>query len=129
MKQLLLALLIILAFGGEAGAAVYECLVSKKIDSEGAYTGGDIKKYRPSVKIEELENSSFLSRCSFTPSARKITCDRYAVDKIVLDANMGIKKFYVFRSQFDVQIFSTLTFVENNGRGGIAFGKCRLLSP
>lgn len=32
-------------------------------------------------------------------------------------------------AQFDVQIFPGPVFVENNGRGGIAFGRCRVVSP
>ncbi len=40
-----------------------------------------------------------------------------------------IKKFYVFRSQFDVQVYPDLSFIENNGRGGIAFGTCSVVAP
>jgi len=38
-----------------------------------------------------------------------------------------IAKYYYFDGQFDVQIFPNLSFIENNGRGDIAFGKCRKL--
>ena len=36
-----------------------------------------------------------------------------------------IAKYYYFDGQFGVQIFSGLSFIENKGRGDIAFGKCR----
>ena len=65
----------------------------------------------------------------FAMSAGKITCDSYDVDRVEVDPVVRIKKFYVFGSQFDVQLFPDLTFVENNGRGGIAFGRCTLLAP
>ena len=58
-----------------------------------------------------------------------MTCDRYPMDKVVLDENVKIKKYYLFRSQFDVQLFADLLFIENNGRGGIAFGRCRVVAP
>ena len=61
--------------------------------------------------------------------ADSVTCDRYEVDKIMFDANAKIKKFYLFGSQADVQIFSDLSFVENNGRGSVAYGKCRVIAP
>ena len=69
-----------------------------------------------------------LQPCSFSPSVHEVTCDRYEVDKIVFDEKVNIRKYYAFRSQFDVQVFSDLHFVENNGRGGIAFGKCNLVT-
>jgi hypothetical protein len=81
------------------------------------------------VQIEEKGNTAFILRCSFAPSAERVTCDRYQVDKGVFDENVKIKKYYVFRSQFDVQLFSNLLFIENNGRGGIAYGRCSLIAP
>ena len=77
-----------------------------------------------------------ISRCGFRPSAGKITCDSYAVDQIETIGRFGtnqvwqkqaIKKYYNFASGLDVQVFLDapgLPFVENNGRGTIAFGKC-----
>ena len=46
-----------------------------------------------------------------------------------INENARIKKYYVFRSQFDVQVFSDLSFLENNGRGDIAYGKCEVVAP
>jgi hypothetical protein len=110
-------------------AAEYDCKVAKKIDSENTYTSHQIEKGQFSVKIEESSAGAFASRCSFSPSANKVTCDRYQVDKVVFDEKVKIKKYYVFQSQYDVQLFSDLSFVENNGRGGVAYGKCRVVAP
>lgn len=110
-------------------AAQYKCIVKNKFDTENVYTDVQIKKSQFSLLIDEMPEATYVSRCSFSPSAKEVTCDKYQVDQIVFDKNVKIKKFYVFDSQFDVQIFSTLTFVENNGRGGIAFGTCNIISP
>lgn len=112
-----------------AAAAEYDCRVEKKFDSENTYTTNQIEKGQFSVKIEDSGGGTFVSRCSFSSSANKVTCDRYQVDKVVFDKKVRIKKFYVFGSQFDVQLFADLSFVENNGRGGIAYGKCRVIAP
>lgn len=118
-----------LCASGFAAAAEYDCKVAKKVDSENSYTAHQIEKGQFSVKVEESGGGAFVSRCSFSPSANKVTCDRYQVDKVVFDENVKIKKYYVFQSQFDVQLFSNLSFIENNGRGGIAYGKCRVVAP
>jgi hypothetical protein len=88
-----------------------------------------LKEGRYSVRISERGGIAFLSRCSFAQSANRVTCGQYRVDRVAFDPNVRIKKYYIFSSQFDVQVFSDLTFVENNGRGGIAFGRCRLIAP
>ena len=121
--------LLALCVPGLTVAAEYDCKVGKKVEHEVSYSAQQIEKGKFSVKIEENGGGAFVSRCSIVPSANKITCDRYQVDKIVFDENVKIKKYYVFRSQFDVQLFPDLLFVENNGRGGIAYGKCRVVVP
>jgi len=110
-------------------AVEYHCIVEKKFDSEREYTPTQIQKGKYSVQIEEKGDAAFVSRCSFSPSAQKVTCDRYQMDKVVQDNNVKIKKYYLFGSQFDVQLFPSLFFVENNGRGSIAFGKCNVVAP
>ena len=112
-----------------AEAVEYECTVQKKFGSEQAYTKEHIDKYKYSVKIKQAGAEATLSRCSFAPSANEVTCDQYRVDKVVFDKNVKIKKFYIFDSQFDVQLFSNLSFLENNGRGSVAYGVCRVVSP
>ena len=125
MNKIILALLISL-FSTSLLAKSYSCMVSQKLDSENVYTQEMIDKYKFEVKINDNGSTAILSRCDFESSANAVTCDEYNVDKIERDSIAGISKYYYFRGQFDVQLFSNLTFVENNGRGSIAFGKCIL---
>jgi len=129
MKIKIVAMFILAILPTIVQAVEYNCTVTKKLSSEHEYTVKEISKGQFSVLIEENRDSSYLSRCSFAKSEGKVTCDRYEVDKVSFDKNVNIKKYYVFQSHFDVQLFSNLTFIENNGRGGIAFGKCRVASP
>jgi hypothetical protein len=122
-------LVVLLGIPVLAQAVEYRCKVEKKFDFENIYSQNQIEKGQFSVLVEEKGVSAFLSRCSFTSSAQKVTCDRYEVDKTVFDENVKAKKYYVLRSHFDVQVFSDLSFIENNGRGGIAFGKCSVVAP
>ena len=123
MNKIILSLLISL-FSTSLLAESYSCMVSKKIDTENVYTQEVLNKYKFEVKINDNGSNAILFRCDFESSANAVTCDEYKVDKIERDG--GISKYYYFRGQFDVQLFSNLTFVENNGRGSIAFGKCIL---
>lgn len=117
-------------------AVEYNCTVTKKISQEYEYNKQELANGKFSVVIKENKNKAYLSRCSHSYAEDKVTCDHYSVDKIVSDdihTTKGdinhIKKFYVFRGQFDVQLYPDLSFIENNGRGDISFGKCLLTSP
>jgi hypothetical protein len=46
--------------------------------------------------------------------------------KFEKDTNVQIQKYYVFKSQYDIQIFSDLSYIDNNGRGGLLIGKCKI---
>ncbi|MCF6264759.1 MAG: hypothetical protein L3J24_14395 [Xanthomonadales bacterium] len=96
----------------------------KKLNAELEYTAQAISETQFSVLINEGQEDVYLSRCSFSQIDGKVTCDDYEVDKVELDEISKIKKYYVFGAQFGVQLFSNLTFVENNGRGDIAYGQC-----
>ena len=122
-------LILLLGTTNVSQAVEYRCEIASKTSSEYTYTQAELAQGQYSVLVEEKGGVAHLSRCSFVSSANKVTCDRYDVDKIVFDENVKIKKYYVFRSQFDVQIFSNLSFIENNGRGGIAFGNCSVVAP
>lgn len=130
MKNFLttLAVAVLAVASGIAQAVTYDCRVDKKVEPGFEYSKKQVSEGMFSVLIKDGAQPT-LSRCSFAPSQKKVTCDEYAVDKTVENENVGIKKYYVFKSQFDVQIFSSLRFVENNGRGGIAFGQCAVLKP
>ena len=111
-------------------AAEYYCEATSKWDGDDLlYSQDQLNKYKFAVKIKEVGDEAILSRCSFQSSAGKVTCDDYPADYIYSDPVVGHKKYYYFRGQFDVQIFSNLFFVENNGRGSIAMGKCKLTRP
>jgi hypothetical protein len=110
-------------------AVEYFCKVERKFNAERQYTVQEIEKWKFSARLEEIGNKAFVSRCSYVPSVNNLTCDRYEIDKFVFDQNVNLKKFYVFSSQYDFQLFANLNFIENNGRGDIAYGKCQLVSP
>ncbi len=129
MKKINITIFLLSVVPSMVYAVEYNCLVTKKFNSNHEYTENEISNSQFSVLIEENKTTSYLSRCSFVKSVEKVTCDRYEVDKISLDNYVNIKKYYVFSSHFDMQIFSNLTFIENNGRGDIAYGKCRITSP
>ena len=119
-------LLIGLLISTNVFSSSYDCVVSRKTDFDNEIPLSIIQKYKYSVKIKDTTKPE-LERCSFTPSEKKITCDRYSVDRVEVDKYVGIKKFYYFTGQFDVQLYPDMKFVENNGRGGISYGKCEKL--
>lgn len=112
-----------------AFAATYECKVDKKYaaDLSVIQSKEEVEKYKFKITIKEGVKVT-LERCSFAPSQNAVTCDYYEPDRVEFTNTqyVKIKKFYVTRSQYDVQIFENLTFVENNGRGSIASGKCTI---
>ena len=118
--------LLLLLFSPLVYSSSYECKVTRKLDSENIYSSSHIEQYKFSVRIKD-EQKPELERCSYSSGQNKVTCDKYSVDKVEVDKFVGIKKFYFFKGQFDVQLFPDMNFVENNGRGGISYGKCEKL--
>ena len=117
----------LLAFSGVAEAQTASrlvCRVEKKIDSERAYSQDDLNRFQFTVEVLPAGARSKLRRCSHSPSAGHVTCDEYEADYEITDIATGIRKLYYYRGQFDVQVFPDGSFVENNGRGSIAFGTC-----
>lgn len=106
----------------------YNCKVLRKFDKNQQYSSAKIKEMQFSNLVEESDMETYVSRCGFQPSVAKITCDRYKIDKVVNDNFVSIKKYYLFNSQFDFQLYDDLSFVENNGRGGISYGVCSISS-
>jgi hypothetical protein len=125
MRAAIIALMLMI--GSQAGAAEYKCEVTKKLDAENNYTAAHLKKWQFSVRVKDYGNKAILSRCSFSSSAGRVTCDDYEATLVNSDPIAGHKKYYYFHGHFDVQIFANLNFVENNGRGSIGFGKCELV--
>jgi len=73
-KRVFFSLLIgifILSFYGPAFAVTYYCEATKKVNSEKEYSEDDIKKYKYADKLEDMGDKAFISRCSFTLSAKK----------------------------------------------------------
>jgi hypothetical protein len=70
-----------------------------------------------------------IERCSYSNFEKKNVCENYKADRFESDSNVFVKKFYVFQSQYDIQIFRELSYIDNNGRGGMLYGKCKLVSP
>lgn len=102
----------------------HDCSVTRKTHTDGGfYSSEELARWQFSVRVIEGP-TTIIQRCSFSPTAGRVTCDSYTVDRIETDAFVGVRKFYYFRGQYDVQIFLDGTFVENNGRGSIAFGRC-----
>lgn len=107
-------------------AASYDCTATKKYDFDRSYTQAQLDTLKFSVRIHDSEKPK-VDRCSVKPSEGKLSCDTYDIDRMEVDKYVGYKKFYLFRSQFDVQLFPDMKFIENNGRGGIAMGTCKPL--
>ena len=106
-----------------ANAEELWCKVTRKLDSEREYSRENLDKHKPGVFVRTGAYSATLSRCSYGFSG-KHSCDEYAVDKIEIENHTGHRKFYYYKGQFDVQVFSNNRFIENNGRGTISFGQC-----
>lgn len=124
LSRSLIAIITSILWANQGTAEEYFCPVSKKLSYNGAYSPAQLQKWMFSVKIKHVGDAAIMSRCSFASSAGAVTCDDYKADFIYDDPYAGHKKFYYFSGQFDVQIFSNLNFIENSGRGDIAFGKC-----
>lgn len=112
-------------------AVEYYCEATEKHDFGLTYGQETIYQAKFATKVEETKTGTYLSRCSmsFKNEEPEVTCDRYTVDKVVYDKNVKIKKYYVFNSQFDFQIFPNMKSLENNGRGGVQYGECKIVSP
>ncbi len=113
-----------LIFTTSSIAADFDCKVTKKIDYDSEYSADHIARAQFGNRIEEVGENAWISRCSYSQIAGKVTCDRYKIDRVVIDPIVKVKKFYIFSAQYDLQLYPDLTYIENNGRGSIAFGKC-----
>ncbi len=120
--------LIALMFIAFSHAGTFECKVEKKYSADLSViqTKQEIEKFNFTIKVQEAQDTT-VKRCSFAPSQNAVTCDTYTVDRVEFTNTqfVKIKKFYVTNSQYDIQIFEDLSFIENNGRGSIAYGKCK----
>ena len=120
---------VVLSFPSLSNAVEYYCNVELKRDYDHIYSHTDLQKWKWGVKIVDSGDNAKISRCSFSSSAGSVICDDYLADYIHSDPSTGIKKYYYFRGHFDVQIFTDLSFIENNGRGSIGRGRCKVTRP
>lgn len=130
MKRIFASTLMAAAISAQASAVVFDCRVEKKLDRSQTYSDEQLEQYRPRVLIDLRDDAAYLSRCSISMINGGIeTCDKYKSDYAAFDANVDVSKFYVFESQFNVQLFPDGAFVEDNGRGTISFGTCKESVP
>ena len=112
-------------FYGIAQAAVtyeLECYVDRKLDRQTEYDRASIDDMQWSVIIRHHDNEyATVSRCD-----TRAPCDEYRVEHYEFTEGVNISKYYYFQGQFDVQVFGNGRFIENNGRGTIAFGQCEV---
>lgn len=127
MKTILYCLIFL--FTKHAFSVEYLCTAYKKSDAKMIYSQSLLEKYKFSTKLIENDDKTVVSRCSFSTIDNKVTCDDYNVDRIQFDKRSKVKKYYVFESQFDFQIFNNMKSIENNGRGSIQYGTCIIVSP
>lgn len=128
LKRLAMLAVMLAIFISGAAAVEYRCPVAGKRNLEAEYTPEQIAKWKYEVQVVDTGHTASLRRCSHSTIEGAVTCDEYEVDHIAYDSNVGIKKYYYFRGQFDVQIFPRMTFVENNGRGDLAWGTCEIVA-
>lgn len=107
----------------------FRCDATTKFDFEGQWDSARLSSGQWHVLVEDLGTKAWISRCSYAPSKRRVTCDRYSVDQIESDPFIKAKKYYVFNSQYDLQIFEDMKFVENNGRSAVTYGTCQTTAP
>ena len=124
MRILPLLVLFGMMFSSAQAAITLElvCAVDRKLDRTREYSRAHIDEMQWSVVIRHHDDErATVSRCD-----SKAPCDSYKVDKYEFTDGVNVSKYYYFRGQFDVQVFGDLSFIENNGRGTIAFGQCEI---
>ena len=97
-----------------------ECIVDRKLERELEYSRDRIDEMRWSLIIQHHdEEYATISRCDALAP-----CDENRIDHFEFDRFVNASKYYFFRGQYDVQVFTDGRFIENNGRGTLAFGRC-----
>ena len=131
MKFLMLLAFCLLPF--VAQASQFNCTVTRKADNKAEYAAGRIASEQLSVLLavddnedkNPLNDKASISACDITAAEGK-TCDTYEVDKIAYDDATKLKKYYNFYAQVDLQVWPDLSYVLNDGRGGVSYGSCKV---
>ena len=119
-----LAALILITIGSSVLAEEYYCPVTAKRDFYGPYSVERLRLSQYSIRIIDDDSGAQLSRCYLPSLDQEAKCESFSVDRVELDAATGHRKYYVFQAHYDVQLFEGLSFVENNGVGTVAWGRC-----
>lgn len=122
---------LILFLGDRAMAEIIECDATSINDDTGQWSKEKMEKFKPGATVAYQKT---ISRCSYSVIEGKRTCDVYNVEykhTTTFHSNGGkIYKFYYFIGQMDIQIFINIlgegTYIENNGRGTIHRGNCKI---
>jgi len=104
------------------------CVVEKYLASGTLSDESEIKTKQLSYRVAESPTQAYVSRCSFSPPRKQVVCTQHKIDKVVTwkkSESEILKKYYAFSFQFDFQLYPDLSFVGNNGRGDVAYGKCK----
>lgn len=113
---------------GTPAVMKFDCPATKQFDSKNNYTAEQIRQRMLSTRLEELPEGIFLDRCSSSESAGKVICNRQKVDRVEYHQKLQTKKFYVFGSLVNFQLFPNLTSITDDGAGGVQYGKCEYIS-
>jgi hypothetical protein len=119
---------VFLLVSGAASASDRECLVDRKFNVNGEVSQSELAHWQFTVRIVELNDTVILQRCSFSSAADQVTCDSYPAEHVSVSPGFAVTKYYSLFHQFDVQVWPDGQFIENNGRGSIAFGHCDLMA-
>ena len=65
MRAAIIALMMTIA--SQAGAAEYECDITKKLDAENQYTAAHLEKWQFSVRVKDYGDKAILSDALFPP--------------------------------------------------------------
>jgi len=113
---------------GKLPLVEYRCPATRKYHFDTTYSPEDIKDEQFSTRLKELPDGFSLFRCSFSSFSGKVGCTRYKVDRVEVNQDLKIKKYYAFGSQINFQIFTDLKSVWDDGLGGIQYGKCEFFA-
>jgi len=113
---------------GTAAVMKFDCRTTKKLTAKAGATAEELERNQFSTRIEELPRGFFIDRCWIVQGTGKRNCLRQKVDRIEINRKLKVKKFYVFNSQLNVQLFPDLTSLTDDGVGGVQYGTCEYVS-
>ena len=128
MNYSLVSVAVLFGLMGTANASSlkeYTCTVDGKRNGDQVYSSQEIRSAELQIIVRDSGKKASLGRCSFSSSEGRVACKFSNVDKIVRDDQTGMSKFSSYRAKFDVELYSDGSFLERDGQGSIAYGKCQ----